>query len=750
MRDATTDTSKSLDKFVVAMHWHSKYTERLPFQIAWRVAIATLIITIIFILIFVVATRHLISADATNSVTSLIESVKPFAAIAAYSTSKFSADAALSLVHGSPWIGQAQIVDNFGHILSNYQNQALLSDSSLPRVQQAVPLRLEGSETIYGTLLITVAYGNTHFATFFIYSGLIAIIATGLSLGFVLLRIFHIKCLTPLGELKCALVDLPNTSRPDEFVNRGYGSVELNNLSTAFQSAWTRSHLAIAEKNDALFQRGILADAVNHALQGSGIFFVVTGLLPHNNRTVFGEKIPPELNPIIDTISENELGINTITPQKFKTVAFKRSQHYSFDRKDDGRHHSFMETTLRDGRVWALTYINLQQQRHAVLGTEITELKRFRDEAEAVQRLDAIGVLASGVAHDFNNVLAIIIASIELQRQFSDPLPQRLHNALEAAKRGAQLARRLLDASKDRQQEPDAIEPAKLVPQVQRELADLLGDKYELDCRIETDARVIAEPDQLQTTLVNLILNARDASPPFAKIDLLVRNASKQELVGSGLDPTRAFVLFSITDRGTGISEEMLPRTFEPFFTTKERGQGTGLGLTLARSFTQRSEGKLNVQSKLGEGTVVTFLLPAVEELNATGAACDSASDPSKPIKGRKVLIVEDQPALLACLLDMVEINGGIPNGASGLREALLMIDDENSKFDIIISDVVLPDGSGIKLLDHKIERQLQTPIILMGGNFDVETLNSAQSEAMKAYLKKPFSLDEFVKGIAH
>lgn len=259
----------------------------------------------------------------------------------------------------------------------------------------------------------------------------------------------------------------------------------------------------------------------------------------------------------------------------------------------------------------------------------------------------------------------------------------------------------------------------------------------------------MADATQLQTTLVNLSLNARDASPPQSPIELLARDATPAEILEHRLPQGRSFAVFSIKDTGTGIPSNILPRIFEPFFTTKERGHGTGLGLSMARSFALRSQGSISIKTAEGIGTQITLLLPSQPFQPQLTALPLTTLGQSGQLNGLRILVVEDEQNLRDSLLQMFRLESGNVVGASTLGEALSQITrSESHPFDFVVSDVILPDGLGTQILDLAVTGALSSKIILMGGNFDPKNLNASQVASMEVFLRKPFTLDGIVKKI--
>ncbi|MFV0296437.1 MAG: ATP-binding protein [Hyphomicrobiaceae bacterium] len=727
----------------------SKKNRSLGRQVGLHVIVVTALLSISFTAIFVSAASRLIVADAKTGVDQVIANVVPFAEMAAYSTSKFSAAAALKLLSGSPWVARARIVDSFDDELASYRNPEIKDQPLSGLERRRINLNLGAGNQIYGVLEIDIVYRANKFARFFLYAGVGAIVLTSLSLAYLLFAVFQRRVVQPVTRLKSQLSDWPTTSPTKPLSHQDFGSQELDELSRTFQDALQRSIQANEERNRALAQRALIADAVNGALARADIFLATTGEEQNDQRMTFGAEIPDPMSGIIDSLTTANSDINRVVNAKSwdATVSMARRKT---DSRDDGREGvTIVEVALPDERVWTLTCVDLDLQRRAVVGTETTELRKLSHEAEAARRLEAIGVLASGVAHDFNNVLAIIISAIGLHERATGSMPENLSTALRAAHRGAQVTRQLLDASRSDPRVYGAVDLSQLIDEIEPELRNILGTATPLNIRIETNSFVIAEAGQLHNTLVNLCVNARDASEPGNPIELLMRDATPDELRAEDLPHEHDFIVITISDSGVAIPKHVLPHIFEPFYTTKKRGQGTGLGLPLARSFALRSQGKIRLQSEPGIGTLVSLYLPSRKRIVSQTSSGPEMPGHEKRIEGLKVLVIEDEHDLLDSLLEFFRIEGCHVAGAGTLREAITLIETGSEPpFDIILSDIVLPDGSGVTLLDYVTSRTFPGQIILMGGNFDVDQLTPTQSRSMKAFLKKPFSLDEIVETI--
>ena len=281
------------------------------------------------------------------------------------------------------------------------------------------------------------------------------------------------------------------------------------------------------------------------------------------------------------------------------------------------------------------------------LRNEAIERQRLEEQLRQAQKMEAIGHLTGGVAHDFNNLLTIVIGNIEsLQRNMDQQIPPRMRrwieNAMHGAKRAASLTQHLLAFSRRQPLEPKPVELNKLVANLSQMLARTLGEKIEVQTVLSAGLwRVEADPNQLETAIVNLAVNARDAMPNGGKLTIETANAHLDEAYVADAAEVAAgqYAVIAVSDTGDGMAKDVLEHAFEPFFTTKPTGQGTGLGLSQVYGFVKQSGGHVRLYSESGEGTTVKIylrrLLSATQEETTVGPVPDGNGKET-------VLVVED------------------------------------------------------------------------------------------------------------
>ncbi len=389
--------------------------------------------------------------------------------------------------------------------------------------------------------------------------------------------------------------------------------------------------------------------------------------------------------------------------------------------------------------------VDLGTQRGAiVVHIDNTEKRQAAKQIEEAQRMDVVGQLTGGVAHDFNNLLTIILGNAELlkRRLGNDPIGTTCTEAIvDAGRRGASLTSQLLAYSRRQSLEPTVVEPDKVLTGVRKLLSRTLRADIELVVDVASDCSpIVADETQLQTALINLILNARDAMPDGGRISVGCKMLGDPPARDDTAYGKRRQVRFFVADEGVGMSEDVAAHVFEPFFTTKPVGKGTGLGLSMVQGFAIQSGGAAHVSSVLGEGTVVCLDLPAAPDGTAE---CSPIAEiaPAETLKGHHVLVVEDETAVRDLILALLkDLECKVITAASG-PEALRTLEGSSS-IDIVISDVVMPGRmSGYRLASEIAELRPSLPVVLMTGYSDPDVvLRMRNFNPDIVVLQKPFT----------
>jgi signal transduction histidine kinase/CheY-like chemotaxis protein len=392
---------------------------------------------------------------------------------------------------------------------------------------------------------------------------------------------------------------------------------------------------------------------------------------------------------------------------------------------------------------------------NATLNTKVEEAVNERMAAEEAlrqaQKMDAIGQLTGGVAHDFNNLLTVIMGGIEtIQRQLEavpasravERIERSANMALHGAQRAATLTARLLAFSRRQALDPKPVEPSRLVTG----LADLLQRTLGETITLETVSgaglwRTFVDPGELENSLVNLAVNARDAMPDGGRLTIETTNASLDEAYVEALAEPVApgqYVLVAVTDTGSGMDAETLERVFEPFFTTKDVGKGTGLGLSQVYGFVRQTGGHVRIYSEVGEGTTVKIYLPRF-----VGEAAETEPEEARALAhggDEIVLLVEDHDDLRAYSAGVLRELGYTVLEA-GTAAAALKVLGSRDDIAVLFTDVVLPDGmDGRRLADEAAKRQPGIKVLFTTGYTRNAIVHNGRLDAGVNLISKPFT----------
>ncbi|GBC80554.1 Sensor kinase CckA [bacterium HR09] len=366
------------------------------------------------------------------------------------------------------------------------------------------------------------------------------------------------------------------------------------------------------------------------------------------------------------------------------------------------------------------------------LGRELERLHLLRQQKElegrlaAHEKLAALGVLAGGIAHDFNNVLAGIVAEAEVLRRLVPPeAHEKVEQLVSLAQRGGEVVRRILSFARPSVTKPEPISVAELVQDTVELAHHTFGPQFHFDLQLEGELFVLGEEALLQQALLNLLTNARDAMPAGGSVAIRVY-------------PRNGEVVLEVEDHGTGIDPVHLPRVFDPFFTTKPRGHGTGLGLTTVYRTVEAHGGTVAIDSKLGVGTKVTLTLPRIPPPQTTKpSAAPSTLKASRPA-GCGVLLVDDEPAILEGLRQVLELEGYRVVCAKSAEEALRSF--QPSEIHVAVVDVLLPGVNGIQLAQHLLEKKPDLAVVFSSGHTPEALPPGLVSRDSVVFLQKPYT----------
>jgi len=379
---------------------------------------------------------------------------------------------------------------------------------------------------------------------------------------------------------------------------------------------------------------------------------------------------------------------------------------------------------------------------HAV---DVTEQRHTQNALTQAQKMEAIGQLSGGLAHDFNNMLTVVMGNLAALREArpDDPaIEEYAEPAMQAAEGGARLVRRLLTFARQQPLEPRAVDVNELILGIARLLRRSLPEAIALHTA-SRNAELVAliDPHQLESALVNLALNARDAMPGGGELKI---ESSLERLEGAAASdlelPPGEYVQIAVSDNGTGMDGSTLTHVFEPFFTTKEFGSGSGLGMAMVYGFTCQSGGGVRIRSRQACGTTVALVLPRVAGAPAAKAA-PTPSPPAADLAGRIVLLVEDDAEVRKVVRRQLAALGCSVLEAENGAEAADLIENIPA-IALVLSDIVMPGGMDGRALARFIRRfRPRLPVILMSG--EIEKAADMAEELAIPLLAKPFSRGE-------
>ncbi len=382
---------------------------------------------------------------------------------------------------------------------------------------------------------------------------------------------------------------------------------------------------------------------------------------------------------------------------------------------------------------------------HAALNLTVQERTSALEEARGAllqaQKMEALGQLTGGIAHDFNNVLTVIMNSLEAARASADrDLRQRLDRSLQAARSGASLVQQLLVFARQHPLRVTATEVNELISSAIVMFSRTCPESIEIRTDLARDLRwATADATQVQTAILNLAVNARDAMPAGGSLSIVTRNLSRRAEVPAGLPPGD-YISITVTDTGLGMSPEVLARAFEPFFTTKEIGKGTGLGLAMVYSTIRQMGGDIEIESRLGHGTTVRLILPAAP-LAASDPGHDAEMVPAAGAPAREpvaVLYVEDDALVSLATVDLLEGAGYVLHTAPEAARALQVL-DQHPEIGLLVTDIGLPGMDGHELAAEARRRRPDLRVLFLSG-YDRRRALREPADLGMDYLDKPYS----------
>jgi PAS domain S-box-containing protein len=386
-----------------------------------------------------------------------------------------------------------------------------------------------------------------------------------------------------------------------------------------------------------------------------------------------------------------------------------------------------------------------------VIDTDMTETKKLESQFLRAQRQESIGTLASGIAHDLNNILSPILMSVSLlRRSMTDPDSAKMLNIVESsAERGAGIVKQVLTFARGVEGERVLLQAKHLVSELSKIMAQTFPRNIDIQTNLATDLWTISgDATQLHQVLLNLCVNARDAMPNGGTLTLSAENVTVDEQLarmnpGAQLGP---HVVLRAGDTGTGMSPETMEKIFDPFFTTKEVGKGTGLGLATVIGIVKGHGGFLSLQSEVGVGTTFLVYLPASNEATAAAGANVEAA-PTRG-KGERVLVVDDEPPIREALVGTLESYGYRAYTAEDGSDALALYFSRKDEIDLVITDLSMGQMDGITLVRSLRKVNPKVRVIVSSGHMQKEAQVILSSLGVTTFLDKPYSADKLLRAL--
>jgi signal transduction histidine kinase/CheY-like chemotaxis protein len=422
----------------------------------------------------------------------------------------------------------------------------------------------------------------------------------------------------------------------------------------------------------------------------------------------------------------------------------------------------------RDGRIvrWFGTCTDIQDivdarevlaRSHEELEREVRERTdkqlKAEEQLRQSQKMEAVGQLTGGIAHDFNNMLAVVMGGLNLlQRRLArgeTDVGKYIDGAMEGATRAAALTQRLLAVARQQPLAPEPIDANRMVSGMTELLARTLGD----DIRVETVLsaglwKAIADPNQLESAILNLAVNARDAMPAGGRLTIETANAHIDDDYATEFAIAAGqYILISVTDTGVGMTAAVMTKAFEPFFTTKPVGKGTGLGLSQVFGFVRQSGGHVKIYSEVGVGTTLKIYLPRYYGTGATALPHATSTQIPGGHTNEIILVVEDEPRVRAFSVDALRDLGYTVLAVGSAADALRLI-EAGQALTLLFTDIVMPDMTGRQLADAALEKTPQLKVLFTTGYSRSAVVHNGVLDPGTNFLAKPFGIQQLAQKI--
>jgi signal transduction histidine kinase/ActR/RegA family two-component response regulator len=390
--------------------------------------------------------------------------------------------------------------------------------------------------------------------------------------------------------------------------------------------------------------------------------------------------------------------------------------------------------------------------KHVLMITDISKRKNLEDQYRQLQRLESIGKLAGGIAHDFNNILTVIKGSAALALsgiEQGNPAYDNLYNIQRASERAESLTQQLLAFSRRQLLQPRILDLNELIGTLQPKLVHLLGGEIRMISRLdEKTGNVKADKEQIENVLINLIMNAKDAMPEGGTLTIETQavNLDANYMRGRPMVKPGSYALLAVSDNGKGMDSSIQSHIFEPFFTTKDKGLGSGMGLATVYGVIKQSSGYIWVYSEVGKGSTFKIYLPQVTE---PGRSAEAVVISDEDLKGTEtVLVVDDEAEVRALVSEMLRFYGYKVMEAPNAGNALMIFEKYQETIDIILTDVVMPQMSGLDLVERLMPDYPKTRVLFMSGYTDNVITEHGLLDKNRNFIQKPFNAKDLIKKV--
>lgn len=605
----------------------------------------------------------------------------------------------------------------------------------------------DASVMINGTLgetgTILVWWDRTHDSELFLTSISATILIQFLAsciLGWYGLQHYINKLIAqPLADLQSHINDYDPTDSRAEI--KDLGASELNDVYDTFNDVQQRLLLEHQEKELALQTlksevnaRRTLVNDISHVLSLANRSIRYYPLKDSHESVHIGHRIPAELDELLSqpNISvEDFLSSGRSKGWKIKTVEEKTASQLELS----GTFH--LEAQLDQNSIWSIAGVPTTDGGSAYLCMDISTRKAIELQERNTHHLKSLGVLTSGVAHDFNNILAIIMASIE-SNTLNLESSNKTDYAMDAIVRGKMLVSQLLNSSRGIERQVVNVDLQDVFRYLERIFNCDSHPDVNFSFVLEDSQLVSAEDGLVESTISNLIINSCQAMNLKGSIIVQGHKTRPLELKNLVLDKHHDYYTIEVIDEGPGVTESIIDQIFDPFYTTKNKDQGTGLGLSMARGFAQRSGGEAFYRKAAGGGAVFGIVLPTVPSLHNESTPSRKKTEKAN-LNGQRIILVDDEVTLLDLLSKLLVHLGLETVQATDCQTAYTLI--EQTDFDWILSDMYMPDGNGLSVLEYARKQQPNAKRILMSGNILYSDLNTEQSAFVDEVLQKPYTL---------